>query len=181
MSADVVCVDASASLVETWTLLTRHQAKALPVIDAGRLAGILSLHDLFVSRARPHKLDASPVFSADSRVRDLMSASVTTAGPEQAVIELLPLFAEQGLHHVPVVDAGRRVLGMLSHFRAHRRAVSHAHRGGALEAPAGRRLSCAGRLIHGARRRSGRAGRRGVLGRTRTPRRSPPRSRKTAG
>lgn len=115
MSGDVVCVDASASLVEAWTLLTRHQLKALPVIDAGRLAGILSLHDFFVSRARPHELDASPVFSADSRVRDLMSASVTTAGPEQALIELLPLFAEQGLDHVPVVDAGRRVLGMLSH------------------------------------------------------------------
>lgn len=114
MSHDVVCVEAGATLVEAWALLTRHQVKALPVVADGRLAGILSLHDFFVSRARPHELDASPVFAADSRVRDLMSASVATAAPGQAVVELVPLFADHGLHHVPVIDAGRRVLGMLT-------------------------------------------------------------------
>ncbi|WP_235026899.1 HPP family protein [Cognatazoarcus halotolerans] len=114
MSRDVVCVDAGASLVEAWTLLTRHQVKALPVVAGERLAGILSLHDFFVSRARPHELDASPVFNADSKVRDLMSASVTTAAPGQAAVELVPLFADQGLHHVPVVDVAQRVLGMLT-------------------------------------------------------------------
>ena len=84
------------------------------MVAGERLAGILSLHDFFVSRARPHELDASPVFNADSKVRDLMSASVTTAAPGQAAVELVPLFADQGLHHVPVVDVAQRVLGMLT-------------------------------------------------------------------
>lgn len=106
MSRDVVTVGPEASVGEAWALLARHKVKALPVVIAGRgrLVGIVSLHDFFVRQELVGNLS----------VGELMSRDVVTARPEQPIIELAKLFSDGGLHHIPVVDAEHRVVGMLT-------------------------------------------------------------------
>ena len=41
-----------------------------------------------------------------------MSRDVVTARPDQPILELAKLFSDGGLHHVPVVDEHRNVVGM---------------------------------------------------------------------
>jgi CBS domain-containing protein len=55
MTSEVVTVDESASLSEVVGLLERHRIKRLPVLSAGRVAGIISRSDLVraIALARP--------------------------------------------------------------------------------------------------------------------------------
>jgi len=46
MTSQVVCVDPQASLAECMQVVTRHSIRHLPVVDQGRVAGVLSTGDL---------------------------------------------------------------------------------------------------------------------------------------
>lgn len=110
MSRDVVTVAPDASLGQAWKLLARHRVKALPVADASRrLVGIVSLHDFFLSAA-----DGLPLASAAERVEQIMTRSVRVARPERPMAELVEAFSDGGLHHMPVIDAAERVIGMIT-------------------------------------------------------------------
>ncbi|OYU74531.1 MAG: hypothetical protein CFE32_17470 [Alphaproteobacteria bacterium PA3] len=58
-----------------------------------------------------------------------MSRRVRVASADLHVIELLPLFSEGGHHHLPIVDAERRLVGIVTQsdlVRALHRAVKPA-------------------------------------------------------
>ncbi len=129
MSRDVVTVDYATPLDEAWTLLHQHHIQALPVIDrARRVIGIVTLAD-FLRHAeldpRDHRglgqrlrrlLAPTPGMHSDKpeAVGQIMSSPVHTAEADEAVVSLVPRLSDQGLHHVPVVDAERRLVGMMT-------------------------------------------------------------------
>jgi len=43
-----------------------------------------------------------------------MTSKVRVARPEQPMVDLVGLFSDGGLHHMPVVDAQHRVVGMIT-------------------------------------------------------------------
>jgi CBS domain-containing membrane protein len=47
-------------------------------------------------------------------VRDIMTTRVQTAKPDNTVVELVPLFSDEGFHHLPVIDERRRLVGMVT-------------------------------------------------------------------
>lgn len=115
MSRDVISVPDSATVDQAWQLLSRHKIKVIPVIDEQeKLVGIVSLHDFFIVHTRPPTLLRTPQLSVNRQVRDLMTLEVTTAWPGQPMVELVGLFSDGGLHHVPVIDNEGRVLGMVT-------------------------------------------------------------------
>ena len=72
-----------------------------------RLLGIVTQSDFF----RAHRVNSRRVNGA---VRDLMTRAVVTARADQPIVDLAQAFSDGGLHHVPVLDAGRRVVGMVT-------------------------------------------------------------------
>lgn len=114
MSRDVVSVGPRDSVDEAWARLARHKVKALPVIrHDGTLAGIVSLHDFFVGHGAPDPRKM-PVMSTARYVADIMTRKVRVARPEQLMVDLVGLFSDGGLHHMPVVDDQLRVVGMIT-------------------------------------------------------------------
>ncbi|WP_018747440.1 HPP family protein [Chitiniphilus shinanonensis] len=114
MSRDVVRVATDAPLREAWALLARHKVKALPVTDAARrLVGIVSLHDFFVEHTAEPAFPSGP-FDGERPVSAIMTGRVRSARPEQPIAELVPVFSDGGLHHMPVVDHDDTVVGMLT-------------------------------------------------------------------
>jgi CBS domain-containing membrane protein len=114
MSRDVVSIGPNASVDDAWALLARHKVKALPVAQAdGTLAGIVSLHDFFVGHNQPDPRRL-PVMSTARWVHEIMTSRVRVARPEQAIADLVGLFSDGGLHHMPVVDEAQRVVGMVT-------------------------------------------------------------------
>lgn len=123
MTSTVVTVADSAPFKEIVRLMQVHGVSALPVVDAqGRLAGIVSEADLlpkeasesngerhlFGSRRKmAHK--ASGLVAAQ-----LMSAPVAAVGPDVTLREAARLILERKVKRLPVVDAGGRIIGIVS-------------------------------------------------------------------
>ena len=114
MSRDVVSIGPRDSVDEAWARLAHHRVKALPVVrEDGTLTGIVSLHDFFIGHSAPDPR-RPPVMSRARRVEEIMTRKVRTARPEQPVADLVGLFSDGGLHHMPVVDGAQRVVGMIT-------------------------------------------------------------------
>jgi CBS domain-containing membrane protein len=112
MSRDLIVVSPKASAMVAWQRLSRHQVKALPVVDeAQRLVGILTLHDLMIDRQRQLPREAASL--EQLRVESLMTREVRTARRYQSLYELVDAFSDGGLHHMPVVE-GEQLVGIIT-------------------------------------------------------------------
>lgn len=108
MSRDVVAVRPGQAAADAAALLARHHIKALPVVDGRRrLLGILTQSDFF----RAQRMHSRRV---NGTVRDLMTRAVVTARRDQPIVELGRAFSDGGLHHVPVIDDNRCVVGIVT-------------------------------------------------------------------
>lgn len=127
MSKDVVTVRPETPLAMAWHLLRRHQVHALPVLGrGGRVAGIVAVSDflhhagLDEYRTMGERLRqfAGLVIggrgSKPERVGQIMTARVVTVQVDEPIVELVPVMANHGLHHIPVVDADGRFVGIVS-------------------------------------------------------------------
>lgn len=123
MTRPTISIAPDTPLPAAMTLLDRHRIKALPVVDANtRVVGIVTRADL--SRAAPYATPsllrslsarlprtlAGPAFVA----RTVMSTRVHTVRTTTPIAELVPLFADHGHHHIPVVDANQTLAGIVT-------------------------------------------------------------------
>jgi CBS domain-containing membrane protein len=108
MSRDIVVALPGMTAGQAWHLLQRHALHSLPVVgEGGVLAGIVTLRDVACDPDAPSP--ATPL-----KVSDVMTRQVQVARPAQTMAELVPLFSDEGFHHLPVVDDDRRVVGMVT-------------------------------------------------------------------
>jgi CBS domain-containing membrane protein len=127
MSRDVVTVQLGTPLWDAWSLLRQHDIRALPVLDpAQRVIGMVSdvdfmvgpdfdVYDTLWKRFRRLIRKPSTLYAGRADVvGQIMSRGVQTIAENMHVVELVPLMADAGLRHVPVVDAERRLSGIIS-------------------------------------------------------------------
>jgi CBS domain-containing membrane protein len=127
MSRDIVTVEFGALLEDAWALLLEHRIKALPVVDrARRVIGIVTRGD-FMKHANLNVYDGfdaklrqfiKRTFKTHSEkpevVGQIMSKRVTTARIDMHIVELVPLMSDFGLHHIPIVNGERRLVGIVT-------------------------------------------------------------------
>jgi CBS domain-containing membrane protein len=128
MSKDAVTVRPGMPLDEAWRLLRRHGLHALPVLDkAGRVAGVVGQNDFLhhaglddyqtlgerLQGLLGHLLGRRG--GRPGKVLEIMHRHVKTVGVDEPIAELVPLMTNQGLHHIPVVDAHGIFAGVVSH------------------------------------------------------------------
>jgi acetoin utilization protein AcuB len=85
--------------------MLRHSIRHLPVLDNGRLGGILSERDVFAARARAEGDD--PWWRL--AVSHAMSSPVQTAHPEDSLTEVAGRLAAAKIGALPVVELGKLV------------------------------------------------------------------------
>jgi CBS domain-containing membrane protein len=127
MSRDLVTVEFATELDAAWALLRRADVKALPVIGRGRhVIGILTQAD-FIKHAEPKEyrglavrlrrlLARTPATTSAKPevVGQIMTAPAVTMREDAHIAELAPLMSDRGLHHVPIVDAGGKLVGIIA-------------------------------------------------------------------
>lgn len=127
MSRDVVTVKFGDSLEDAWQLLCKRSIKALPVIDRSRrVVGILTQAD-FLRHAgmSEHKTLSTRLVAFVRKVRTLhaekpdvvgqiMTRRVMVASAHRSITELVPMFADGGHRHIPIVDAELRLVGIVT-------------------------------------------------------------------
>ena len=123
MSQPVFAVEPGVPLKEAWALMRQERVKALPVVNPeGIVLGVVGVSD-FVQQAT---LDAPEGITQRIRhlitgrsiqaqkVESLMDTSVQVVEADRLLVDLVPLFSAGGCHHLPVVDAQRRLLGIVT-------------------------------------------------------------------
>ncbi|CAG9232027.1 CBS domain containing membrane protein [Paraburkholderia sabiae] len=101
--------------------LDAHHIKLLPVVDAqGRLQGVVTHVDLQpLDEVLPFLRLASDTTAPESERREwpvttVMSGHVKYVDVLTPLTDVIPLFTKNGHHHLPVVEEGGRVVGMLT-------------------------------------------------------------------
>ena len=87
--------------------MAEHDIGALPVVEDGRLAGLVSERDY------ARKVILHGHGSREMRVREIMTADVACAAPGDSVGHCMALMTDRRIRHLPVVDGGRLV-GLVS-------------------------------------------------------------------
>jgi len=127
MSREPVHVEYGTSLQDAWALLRQRHIKALPVVDrAMRIVGVVTLADFmnggeldvhagWTDRLRS-LIRPSTTTHTDKpeSVGQIMTRQVRVASVDRPISELVPLFAATGHHHIPIIDAQRRLVGIIT-------------------------------------------------------------------
>jgi CBS domain-containing protein len=109
MTQPVVTCSPQASVAEAARLMRDADYGTLPVIDAhGRLAGIITDRDICIALAGTHRN------AVNVSVHEAMTDRVFTAGPDDDVHGALATLRTRRVRRLPVCDAERRPVGMLS-------------------------------------------------------------------
>ncbi len=101
--AGVATVAPSVTVAELVGTLASYNVGALPVVDEGRLVGIVSERDVV------RRLHAAGASLLTQRVSDIMTAGVTTCSPADQVADLAKIMTTGRFRHLPVVENGALV------------------------------------------------------------------------
>ena len=102
-SRQVWSVPSSSTVYEAIALMSERQVGALPVVDGGKLAGMLSERDY------ARKVILQGRSSKDTTVADIMTTEVITITPTQTVEDGMHLMTDHRVRHLPVVSGGALV------------------------------------------------------------------------
>jgi CBS domain-containing protein len=107
MTPGVRSVSPSQSLAEAAEVMKSEDVGSVPVVEEGRLAGIVTDRDIVI-RAVADRRDPQTV-----EVDEVASRDLVTVEPEQDLDEALALMARHQVRRLPVVERGQLV-GMLA-------------------------------------------------------------------
>jgi len=118
MTRDVVTVFEEDNLELVNQQLGVFRFRHLPVVDDGRVVGILSQQDLLLATLEhgpgSNAAARAPRFLENTFVRDVMHTEVTTVRPEEAVGEAAKIMLQHGFGALPVVDADGMLVGIVT-------------------------------------------------------------------
>lgn len=103
----VETIAADVSVFDAVRRLGEKRIGALPVINAGQIAGIMSERDVIYC-LREHGADV-----LDWPVSRVMSSPAITADSEMPVLAALALMTQRRIRHLPIVDNGQ-IRGIVS-------------------------------------------------------------------
>jgi acetoin utilization protein AcuB len=115
MTHNVATVRSDERLSHAVATLIELPVRHLPVVDDGRLVGMLSDRDMRELGAYEITLEKVRQLSS-MKVSDVMTRNVVTADPATAVPDLIQSMLEARIGAVPVVEAGtQRLVGIVSY------------------------------------------------------------------
>lgn len=108
MVRDVVSIDASKTLEEAAQLMSEANVGVLPVLEHGRLTGVVTDRDIVV-RGVARKADPGA-----TKVGDCASKDTVCARPEWDIDSAMDRMAQEQIGRLPVVDDANQVVGMVT-------------------------------------------------------------------
>ena len=127
MTKDLITVSSGMEIVKAAKILLDRGINGVPVVDGGKLVGVLCQSDLI---AQQKKLPVPSLFTlldgfiplgstkqfekafqkiAATTVADAMTPNPVTAGPETSIEEIAALMVDRNFHTIPIVEKGKLV------------------------------------------------------------------------
>ncbi|MDX2452014.1 CBS and ACT domain-containing protein [Desulfosarcina sp.] len=117
MSKPVITVEKNDSMQQAATLMKENRIRLLPVIDKGKLCGILSDRDLKrASASDATSLDVHELLYLVSKIKvaDIMTRDVVTVNQDWTMEEAADLMLDRKISGAPVVDDKRQLCGVIT-------------------------------------------------------------------
>jgi CBS domain-containing protein len=107
MSTELETVAPGTLVEDAASVMLDNEISSVLVVEDGRLRGILTSTDFvrIVSKSQP---------KAQTPVERYMTADVYTATAQDTVRDVAEMMVEHGIHHVPVVDDGAELIGIIT-------------------------------------------------------------------
>jgi CBS domain-containing protein len=107
MTSDVVTASSAMTLRDVAAMMRDSDVGALPIVDAGRLAGIVTDRDIVVRAVADGK-------DAETPVGDIISGELFTVGPDDFVFEAARLMGDKQVRRIPVVNPDGSLAGIIA-------------------------------------------------------------------
>ena len=104
----IVAVPPEATVWEATALMNEQGIGSVLVVRGRRLAGIFTERDVL------RRIVGEGRSPTDTLVGDVMTADVICCGQEMGIDEIAELMRSQRVRHLPVLDAGGDVVGVVS-------------------------------------------------------------------
>ena len=115
MTRDVETVSADDFVSSVWEKMVERRYAGFPVVDEkGRLVGIITQYDI-LAKSGPIARETAGGPSRGSRIREIMTRTVTYLTPEDTAARAASLMAERGYGRIPIVESPktRRLVGIV--------------------------------------------------------------------
>jgi len=117
MSKDVISVDVNDSMQDAAKLIRKHKIKRLPVMENGKLVGIVTDRDL--KRASASDVTTLEIHEllfliSEIKIRDIMTKDPITIPIDYTIDEAAQVLLEHKLSGAPVVDHEGQIVGVIT-------------------------------------------------------------------
>ncbi len=117
MSSPPITIDIDATLPEACELLRKHQIRRLPVLQDGKLAGIVTRGDL--RGAQPSEATTLSIWELNTLLAKLKIKSIMTPEPitirdDATISNAAQLMIDDKVSGLPVVNADGDLVGMIT-------------------------------------------------------------------
>lgn len=106
-ASDIISCDVSTPVSEAVGMLAGKRIGALPVMQDGTVAGIISERDVI------YRLADKGHAALDTTVGDIMTSPAITVSPDTLIDDALALMTKRRFRHFPVVD-GEKLVAFIS-------------------------------------------------------------------
>lgn len=112
MTSNVVTIPSSTSIADAKRIMQAHRFRRLPVVDKGKLVGIVTEHGL--EQVSPSKATSLTVWELSylldkTTVKEIMEKNVVTVSPDITVEEAVALAQKSKVGALVVIEDGRVV------------------------------------------------------------------------
>jgi acetoin utilization protein AcuB len=117
MSKPAITIDANASMNDAIKLLKNHNIKMLPVMENGKLVGIVTDRDLkraSASDATSLEIHELLYLISKIKIREIMTQNPITVPQDYTVEETAEILLKHNISGVPVFDQYRDVVGTIT-------------------------------------------------------------------
>jgi acetoin utilization protein AcuB len=117
MSKEVITIEVNDSMQEAMRLLKEHNIRMLPVMENGKLVGVITDRDL--KKASPSDATTLEVHEllyllTQIKVKEIMTEDPITVPPDYTVEETAQVLLENKISGAPVVDNTGEVIGTIT-------------------------------------------------------------------
>ncbi|MFH2131010.1 MAG: CBS and ACT domain-containing protein [bacterium] len=117
MSPTVISLDVNDSVQKANQLLIDHRIRSLPVLENGRLTGIVSDRDLRTASVSDNSgLDRHELVYLNTRlkIREIMTRNPISVSPDMTVDEVAEIMYQKKISGLPVVDDKGDLVGIIT-------------------------------------------------------------------
>jgi len=109
MTTNPVVANPQQTISDVSNLMIENQLQQLPVVDEGKLVGLITTHDLW------KRLETTSSLS-NLQVKDVMNTHVVKIQPKDKVGTAAELFADKRFKTLPVVNLSGELKGVITAF-----------------------------------------------------------------